>query len=245
MKRWQNPDILFGSWWEFPSLDKKGGLHANNYHGQFIPQVAEQLILRYTEPGQTVLDLFLGSGTTAIECQRLGRLCVGVDLNTSAVPVDNLLFYQGDSANSETVTILQQAMSANNWPSPTLCILHPPYHNIVKFSNDPRDLSCQPSVKEFLVQMTTVLLNATKLTEDTLALVLGDIYVAGEVIPLGFWVTEIACGLGWKLKAINIKNIANTERGPGNGKMKNLMRFRADKNGYNLFEHEYVMVLKR
>jgi len=35
----------------------------------------------YTNEGDTVLDPFLGSGTTAVACERMGRNCVGIEIS--------------------------------------------------------------------------------------------------------------------------------------------------------------------
>jgi DNA modification methylase len=43
------------------------------------------LILRYTEPGDVVLDPMAGSGTTCIEAVLLGRNCIAVDISYGAV----------------------------------------------------------------------------------------------------------------------------------------------------------------
>ena len=41
----------------------------------------QQLAVDYSPPGGTVLDCFLGSGTTAVACIRTGRRFIGVELN--------------------------------------------------------------------------------------------------------------------------------------------------------------------
>lgn len=47
----------------------------------FPPELIEPCILAGSRPGGTVLDPFIGSGTTAEVAHRLGRECVGIELN--------------------------------------------------------------------------------------------------------------------------------------------------------------------
>ena len=70
--------------WSFP---RRGSwaTHRGDYRGNWPPQMARALILMYTEPGDTVLDPMVGSGTTCIEAKLLGRNCIGVDINYNAV----------------------------------------------------------------------------------------------------------------------------------------------------------------
>ena len=42
--------------------------------------VMESLIERFTLPGQTILDPFMGSGTTLLAAKNLNRKCVGIDI---------------------------------------------------------------------------------------------------------------------------------------------------------------------
>jgi len=43
------------------------------------PELTEELIKHYTKPGDTVLDLFGGSGSTLIACERLRRNCLIIE----------------------------------------------------------------------------------------------------------------------------------------------------------------------
>lgn len=52
-ENWKTTDINPNSLWIIERR-KQGGKHENNYHGNFIPQVPNQLIRRYTNKGDTV-----------------------------------------------------------------------------------------------------------------------------------------------------------------------------------------------
>ena len=64
-----------------------GATHVGNYRGNWSPYMPSNLILRYTAPGDMVLDQMMGSGTTLVECKLLGRRSVSVDINPDAVMV--------------------------------------------------------------------------------------------------------------------------------------------------------------
>ena len=71
--RWKEyDDIITDSLWVLDKRDTTGA-HLGWYWGNFIPQIPHQMMLRYTKRGDWVLDTFVGSGTTLIECRRLGR----------------------------------------------------------------------------------------------------------------------------------------------------------------------------
>jgi site-specific DNA-methyltransferase (adenine-specific) len=64
-----------------------GGHHAvwacNVEHGEHPTRKPLPLLLdwvaKFTEPGETVLDPFMGSGTTGVACARLGRKFIGIE----------------------------------------------------------------------------------------------------------------------------------------------------------------------
>ena len=80
VSQWKAYDeIITDSMWLIGSRDKAGA-HTAELHGNFIPQIPHQAMLRYTKRGEVVLDTFSGNGTTLIECKRLGRHGIGIEL---------------------------------------------------------------------------------------------------------------------------------------------------------------------
>lgn len=70
------------SWWE---INKNG---KNDLHPTQKPvAVPSRAIELSSGPGDLVLDLFLGSGTTLMACEQLGRRCYGVELSPAYVDV--------------------------------------------------------------------------------------------------------------------------------------------------------------
>jgi hypothetical protein len=56
-----------------------------NYPARFSPRFAEAAITTFSEPGDLVLDPFMGGGTTLVEARIHGRHAVGSDISSLAV----------------------------------------------------------------------------------------------------------------------------------------------------------------
>ena len=159
LHRWKEyDDILTDSLWVLGKRDTSGA-HNGGYWGNFIPQIPNQLLRRFTKKGEWVLDAFLGSGTTLIESRRLGRNGVGVELQrkvansaTKAIDQESILYSTrteiivGDSSNLD----FRSELHKRKIKSVQFLIMHPPYWDIVKFSKDKRDLSNAKSIDDFL-----------------------------------------------------------------------------------------------
>src|SRR5262249_51055494 len=139
-------DIDTDSLWLMASRERTGG-HANDYHGNCIPQILTQMLKRYTKSGDTMIDFFLGSGTSAIEAHRLGRQCIGVEIQPRMADyvqekIDALgaqkttRIITGDSGDHEwTGGKLRQALKSFGVEKCHFAFLHPPYADIIQFSS--------------------------------------------------------------------------------------------------------------
>ncbi len=244
MKRWKEYDeIITDSLWLIPSRDNSGA-HTPEYHGNFIPQIPRQAMLRYTRRGERVLDAFAGLGTTLIEARKLGRHCTGIEINPQIADKARRIVEEEDNPyRVETRVIVGDAADPATYEALgnfQLAILHPPYWDIIKFSDIPGDLSAVRSYEEFLNGFERVVENVAAHLDPGrfLVLVIGDKYSHGSWLPLGFYTMERVMHHGFNLKSIVVKNI---EENRGKRGQYSLWRYRALKDGYYVFKHEYVM----
>src|SRR3989338_106829 len=228
LNRWKEyQEILTDSLWILEKRDTSGA-HIGSYWGNFIPQIPNQLMLRYTKKEDWVIDPFVGSGTTLIECRRLGRNGIGVELNPEvAKEAKNLIKKENNAHNVNTEIITGDSRRANlkdtldkfGVKQVQLLIMHPPYHNIIKFSRSNDDLSNAPTTDDFVKMFGEVLDNTTPYLEKGryLGIVIGDKYFKGTWIPLGFYIMNEVLKREVSLKSIIVKNFEET-RGKRNQK---------------------------
>ena len=253
LNRWKEyQEILTDSLWILEKRDTSGA-HIGSYWGNFIPQIPNQLMLRYTKKEDWVIDPFVGSGTTLIECRRLGRNGIGVELNSEvAKEAKNLIKKENNAHNVNTEIItgdsrkvnLKETLDKFGVKQIQFLIMHPPYHNIIRFSRSNDDLSNAPTTEDFVKMFSEVLDNTTPYLEKGryLGIVIGDKYFKGTWIPLGFYIMNEVLKRDFSLKSIIVKNFEETR---GKRNQKELWRYRALVGGFYIFKHEYILLFKK
>lgn len=252
MSKWQEyEEIKTDTLWIIDKRDNSGA-HSGSYHGNFVPQIPHQLFSRYTKKGDWILDPFAGSGTSIIEAQRMGRNSIGIDIQKSVLedaadriaeePNNDCIanLYAGDSRTINMRVLLED----NGISKIQFVLLHPPYWDIIKFSDDPNDLSNVSSLTLFLEAFGDVVDNSTRFLEKNryCAVVIGDKYANSQVVPLGFYCMDLMLHKGFMLKAILVKNFGDTK---GKANQQAIWRYRALASDFYIFKHEYIFVFKK
>ena len=73
MKRWNGGGAH--AFWTYP----KGSNDSGHPTGKPLPLFSD-FVRDFTDPGETILDPYMGSGTTGVACARLGRRFIGIEI---------------------------------------------------------------------------------------------------------------------------------------------------------------------
>ena len=244
IKKWEPDDfeLEMTTHWSFPNRGN-WATHDAKWRGNWSPYIPRNIILRYSQEGDLVLDQFVGGGTTLVEAKLLNRNIIGVDVNDVALnrcreKIDfeyngangNIYIYKGDARHLDFIAD----------SSIDLICTHPPYANIIQYSeNIDSDLS-HLKVKDFLEEMKTVASESYRvLKKDKFcAILMGDTREKGHMIPMSFEVMHIFENAGFKLKEIIIKEQHNC-CATGYWKTNSV------KYNFLLIAHEYLFVFRK
>lgn len=234
--------------WSFPDRGD-WATHTGTYRGNWSPFIPRNLILRYTKPGQLVLDQMMGSGTTLVECRLLGRRAIGVDVNPDAVMVsrDRLNFpyhaLDGSFVDPEIRTYVGDARNLDlvSEGSIDLVATHPPYAGIVSYSNNrvSGDLSSCRNFEEFLTEMAQVARESLRVLKPGghCAVLMGETRRHRHVIPISTRVLQTFLDVGFVLREDVIK---------AQWRMKSTReRWSGSKYDFLLLAHEHLFVFRK
>lgn len=242
--KWEPEDfkLEMTTHWSFP---KRGNwaTHDAKWRGNWSPYIPRNILLRYSKENDLVLDQFVGGGTTLVEAKLLNRNIIGVDINDMALMrCKEKISFEHEGADGKVYLRKGDARDLNFVPSDSIDLIctHPPYANIIKYSeNIPEDLSLL-KVKDFLEEMNKVAAESYRvLKKDKFcAILMGDTRQNGCMIPMSFEVMQIFQDAGFKLKEIIIKEQHNC-------KATGYWKTNSIKYNFLLIAHEYLFVFKK
>jgi len=244
ISKWEPDDfeLEMTTHWSFP---KRGdwATHDAKWRGNWSPYIPRNIILRYSNEGDLILDQFAGGGTTLIEAKLLNRNIIGVDVNDIALDRCNeKVNFEHEGANGRVFIRKGDARKLDFIADSSIDLIctHPPYANIIQYSdNIEQDLS-RLEIKDFLTEMNLVAWESYRvLKKDKFcAILMGDTRQKGHMIPLAFEVMRVFENVGFSLKELIIKEQHNC-RATGYWKTNSI------KYNFLLIAHEYLFVFRK
>lgn len=244
IKKWEpeNFELEMTTVWSFP---KRGdwATHDAKWRGNWSPYIPRNILLRYSQEGDLVLDQFAGGGTTLVEAKLLNRNIIGIDVNDAALTrCQAKTDFAREGADGQVVIKKGDARDLHfiSDESIDLICTHPPYANIIQYSEDiPEDLSHLP-VPKFLAEMQRAAEECYRVLKPGkfCAILMGDTRKKGHVVPLSFEVMRVFEGAGFKTKEIIVKEQHNC-RATGYWKTNSV------KYNFLLLAHEYLFIFRK
>lgn len=234
--------------WSYP---RRGGwaTHHGGYRGNWSPYIPRNVILKYSKPGDLVLDYFVGGGTTAIEAKLLRRRCIARDINPACVAMtrEHLNFSPpetlfGDGPFFEPVVSVGDARDLSDIGDSSIDLIctHPPYAGIINYSSGVEgDLSAL-DVQDFLEEMRKVARESFRVLKPggKCALLIGDTRRRKHVVPIGFDLMGVFLEAGFRLKELVIKRQYNC-------KTTGFWREKSIAYNFLLLAHEYLPIFEK
>ena len=228
--------------WSFPNRGD-WATHDAKWRGNWSPYIPRNIILRYSSEGELVLDQFAGGGTTLVEAKLLNRNVIGIDINAAAIErCREKTAFEHEGADGKVYIRKGDARRLNGIPNESIDLIctHPPYANIIAYSEDtPGDLSLL-KVNDFFVEMQKVASECYRVLKKNkfCAILMGDTRQKGYMIPMSYDVMKIFENSGFKLKELIIKEQHNC-------KATGYWKTNSVKHNFLLIAHEYLFVFKK
>ena len=226
--------------WAFPNRGK-WATHDAKYRGNWSPYIPRNIILRYSNEGDTVLDQFVGGGTTAVECKLTHRNFIGIDINPNAISLSQSKCNFEFKTDCTTKIMLGDARKLElSDESVDLVCTHPPYADIIHYSEDVEGDLSHLSMKSFLPEIYKVAEESYRVLKKDkyCAVLIGDTRKNGMVQPLAFETMTMFRLAGFKLKEIIIKEQHNC-------KATGFWKTNSVKHNFLLLAHEYLFIFKK
>jgi DNA modification methylase len=167
--------------WDYPRQNygktQKG---SNKYAGVTPAFVIYNMIKRYTEPGDLVLDPMAGSGTTIDVCKEEGRRCIAYDISST----------RPDITQNDARKIPLADASAE------MIFIDSPYGDNINYNDHPDNIGhISAETDQFYKELDKVMAECYRVLKPgkVLGWLVGDQWVKKKFTPVGFRVYECLC----------------------------------------------------
>lgn len=202
------------------------------------------LLLRYSNENDYLLDPMIGGGTTAIECKLLNRNLLALDINPNAIELTNKALNFECEHNPKIKVLLNDSrdLSILKDESIDFILNHPPYADIIKYSEKQiaEDLSNIHDLEKFCDEYEKVIKELFRVLKPNkyCAILIGDTRRNKMYQPLAFMVMQRFLQNGFTLKEDIIKHQHNC-------KATGFWVRKSKEANFLLIMHEHLFVFKK
>jgi len=229
--------------WAFP---RRGNwaTHKSDWRGNWAPEVVRNLVLRYSNENDILLDPMIGGGTTAIEAKILNRNIICSDINDIAIDRTKKSLDFPIKNNSWQQILKQDARELKSVKDESIdfILTHPPYVDIIKYSDGKieKDISNIHDIDEFVDEIGKIAKEFYRVLKkgQYCAILIGDTRRNKMYHPLAYKVMQKFLDNGFFLKEDIIKRQFNCKAtGFWVNKSKNY--------NFLLIMHEHIFIFKK
>ncbi len=241
--------------WDFPERGR-WATHTSNYRGNWSPKVVRNILVKYSQENDLVLDPMVGGGTTLIECAQLNRHGVGIDININAALLckNKIDAIQNITNGHEQRVFVGDArkMTAIDSEVVDLVLIHPPYWNIIKYSTIKDDISTMDDLSDFFIGIIKIAQESYRVLKPGkyCAVMIGDTHCRAHSIPLSQRLLYEFLRSGYILKESVIKiqhNCSSSHQKYSNNFLmtmhESLYIFRKPNDGLDLKKHHLSSIM--
>jgi len=175
------PSIEPTTFWDFPRQSYGFVPKGNNKYAGVTPAlIIYNLVWRYTNPGDLVVDPMCGSGTTIDVCKAEKRRVIGYDIS----PI------RSDVIQNDARKIPLRSNSVD------MVFIDSPYGDNLRYSEHPDDIGhISSESEEFYDELEKVMREAFRVLKEgkVLGWLIGDQWVRNQFTPVGFKIYERLC----------------------------------------------------
>lgn len=229
--------------WSFARRGK-WATHNSKYRGNWSPDVVRNLLLRYSNENDYLLDPMIGGGTTAVECKLLNRNLLALDINPNAIELTKKALDFESKYNPKIKIELNDSRELAMLKDESIDFIlnHPPYVDIIKYSQKQikEDLSNIHDLDVFCDEIEKVACEFYRVLKKDkyCAILIGDTRRNKMYQPLAFKVMERFLKVGFELKEDIIKQQHNC-------KATGFWVKKSKEANFLLIMHEHLFVFKK
>lgn len=220
------PLVEATTFWDFPrqsyGLTAKGD---NKYAGVTPALIIYNMIWRYTDPGDLVVDPMCGSGTTIDVCKEEKRRVIGYDIHSTREDI-----IKNDARNIPL-----------EHDSVDMVFIDSPYGDNIKYNEEPDNIgNISSESEEFYDELEKVMKESHRILKEgkVLGWLIGDQWVRKKFTPVGLKIYERLCR---HFEPVDIICVSRRSQSSNTGVWQN----RARRFNFYLRGFKYLIIVRK